>query len=368
MSKSILAAAMIALAAILWIGSSVVFPARKPADEAPQSAGTQAGQATVKVKVEALTARSMQRNLVIQGRTVPFRDVTLKAEIDAQVLDVVPAKGERVAEGEPLIRLDMRDRLARRSEAEALVAQRLLQFRQAEQLASREFASRSKLAEARAVLESARAALESAREGVSNTTIVAPFAGVFDENLVETGSFVKNGEAVARLIQLDPMKVIAEVSERDVAVVSTGRPAVVQLVDGQKLGAAVTWISRAADPQTRTYRVELSVPNPAGQIPGGMTAEVQLGLDTVEAHLVSPAVLTLSDKGEIGVKTVDNGNLVQFHPVQIASDGPDGVWLTGLPAQVRLITVGQDYVVVGQSVQATPAEPAETTPVGDESP
>lgn len=354
MNKSILIAVGIAAAAALWIASGAV----ATDDEAPKTGPSPAEGSHVEVKVEVLTARPMQRELTIQGRTAPVRDVVLKAEIEGQVEAVLAEKGAAVAQGAPLVRLDMRDRAARRAEADALVAQRLLQFQQSSQLASRDFASRSKVAEARAGLESARATLETVREAIANTTIIAPFAGVFDENLVEVGGFVKIGEGVARLVQLDPVNVIAEVSEREIGTVNVGRAANITLIDGRTKQGAVTWVSRTADATTRTYRVEISVPNADGSVVGGMTAEVRLPLATINAHLVSPAILTLSDKGEVGVKTLDDQNRVAFVPVDIVSDGPDGVWLGGLPDQVRLITAGQDYVVDGQTVATTTAEGA----------
>src|SRR3546814_14385271 len=85
-----------------------------------------------------------------------------------------------------------------------------------------------------------------------------------------------------------------------------------------------------------------------------MTAEIALPLSATQAHRVSPAVLTLSDKGEIGVKAVDADNRVVFHPVKIVDTDGEGTWVTGLPEQVTLITVGQEYVGPGDSVRSVP--------------
>src|SRR5690606_21686506 len=75
-------------------------------------------------------------------------------------------------------------------------------------------------------------------------------------------------------------------------------------------------------------------------------------MGTLPAHLLPQSVLTLDDEGAIGVRTVENGE-VQFYPVTIVSDSRQGVWVTGLPARVDVITVGQDFVVPGQKVDAT---------------
>ena len=68
------------------------------------------------------------------------------------------------------------------------------------------------------------------------------------------------------------------------------------------------------------------------------------------AQRVSPALFALDDRGEIGIRVIDENNIVHFHNVQIISDDPDGVWVTGLPNETTLITVGQEMVVAGERV------------------
>ncbi len=75
------------------------------------------------------------------------------------------------------------------------------------------------------------------------------------------------------------------------------------------------------------------------------------------AHRVSPALLTLGPKGEIGLKLVDEFNRVEFFPVELAVSRLDGVWVTGLPETARIITVGQGYVAPGQVVEAVATQP-----------
>ena len=68
------------------------------------------------------------------------------------------------------------------------------------------------------------------------------------------------------------------------------------------------------------------------------------------AQRVSPALFALDDRGEIGIRVIDENNIVHFHSVQIISEDPDGVWVTGLPNETNLITVGQEMVVAGERV------------------
>jgi multidrug efflux system membrane fusion protein len=68
-------------------------------------------------------------------------------------------------------------------------------------------------------------------------------------------------------------------------------------------------------------------------------------------HLLPQSVLTLNDEGVLGIRSVEDG-VAAFHEVTIVSDTRDGVWVTGLPETVEIITIGQEFVVDGQAVTA----------------
>ena len=81
-----------------------------------------------------------------------------------------------------------------------------------------------------------------------------------------------------------------------------------------------------------------------------MTARISLNLGDRRGHRLSPAVLTLDDEGRVGVKVINDNTTVQFLPVELIADGPEGMWLGGLPDSVELITVGHEFVSAGQRV------------------
>ena len=66
-------------------------------------------------------------------------------------------------------------------------------------------------------------------------------------------------------------------------------------------------------------------------------------------HLLPQSVLTLDDEGVLGVRAVEDGSKVAFHPVTIIKDTREGIWVSGLPLKIDVITVGQEYVQPGQS-------------------
>jgi multidrug efflux system membrane fusion protein len=123
-----------------------------------------------------------------------------------------------------------------------------------------------------------------------------------------------------------------------------------KLITGEVVKGTVRYVSKNSDPATRTFRVELLVPNENATLRGGVTAEITFQSDQVMAHKISPAILTLNDKGDIGVRSVNDQDIVEFYPVQILSDSNEGAVITGLPNQIRLIEVGQEFVLEGEKV------------------
>ena len=149
-------------------------------------------------------------------------------------------------------------------------------------------------------------------------------------------------------------------TERSVAWLRPGLPAVARILSGKQVRGILRYIAPAADPAARTYRIEVEAANPGYRIREGVTADIAVEVDVTMAHFVTPALLSLADDGAIGLKTVDARNRVRFRPVDILQDTPHGVWLGGLPTDIRVITVGQDFVSAGQEV--APVGPDESDP------
>mgnify|MGYP001000122901 FL=1 len=68
------------------------------------------------------------------------------------------------------------------------------------------------------------------------------------------------------------------------------------------------------------------------------------------SHKISPAILSLNDQGKLGIRTVDENNAVEFREIEILEDTTDGLWVSGLKENERIITLGQEYVFQGQTV------------------
>lgn len=353
MKRSIIFAVLLAIGAAAWVLSGQLGSSdAEPEAQKPPADLTALDQAPA-VRVRSSSAESHAVVDLLRGRTEANRLVDIKSETDGRVVELAVNDGTSVKAGDVIARLAPGDRPARLAEAKALLAQRRIEHEADQKLSKKGFRADTQVAATQALLEAAEAAVKIAEIELDYTTIRAPFDGVVDTRLVELGDFIDRGSAVARLVELDPMVIVTQVNERDVLRLSVGTPGQARLMNGTTIEGRIGHISAVADEATRTFRVELEVPNPERSIAAGMTAEISLPLTRAQAHRISPAILTLSDDGQIGVKAVDDDRVV-FHPVSIVDTASNGVWITGLPDEVTLITVGQEYVSPGETVRPVP--------------
>lgn len=180
--------------------------------------------------------------------------------------------------------------------------------------------------------------------------IVAPFSGYLETLRVEEGDFLNTGSVCAALIDPDPMLVVADIAEKDIAQVQLGSKASAKLISGRYISGEVTFIASSADKNTRTFRVEISVDNKDRTIRDGVSAEIYIKGKEEPAHKISPAILSLNDQGKLGVRTVTSDNRVEFKEINILEDTNSGMWVSGLDEDARIITLGQEYVFQGQTV------------------
>ena len=349
-NQSVLIALGITMALALWLlsGSGATGSARDPSLEGP---GVDR-PAITRVRVKVIESQPVTRDVVIYGKTEAARSVTLRAEIDGRVLAIEAKRGARVAKGDVIVRLDVRDREARLQQARALVEQRRIQYDASNRLKSKNFQSQANVAEALANLEAARAAVAQVEVGIANSVLVAPFDGVLHTRPVEIGDFIAEGKEVARIIELDPILVTGDVTQKELDHLEVGARGSAKLITGVELEGEVRYVASHADEATRTFRVELEIDNADRSVVSGTTAELRIPTGTVSAHYISPALLSLDAQDQIGVKSVNGNGMVVFHKVGIVRTDVDGVWVTGLPDQVRVITVGQGFVREGDRVDA----------------
>jgi multidrug efflux system membrane fusion protein len=296
------------------------------------------------------------RAIRISGRTDAEKRVTLATRVMG-VIESLPVKqGQRVERGDLVMRLDARDKEAAVQMAESVVTQRQAEFDAAERLVGGGNAPKLQADQARAALATAKSELESAKAELAQYAMYAPYNGVVDRVPVQRGSTILAGAEVATLINLDPLLAIGEVSERDLRYLKLGDTADIELVDGTTVKGTLRYISRDASSATRTYRIEVAIPNENKELPAGMTAEIKLLAESTDSVLLPRSVVTLSGDGDLGIRAVDKDDKVVFFPIDLVDDTPNGLVLGGIPADARIIVAGQDLVTEGDTVKAVEAD------------
>lgn len=180
--------------------------------------------------------------------------------------------------------------------------------------------------------------------------IVAPFSGYLESLRVDKGDYLNTGGVCASLIDSNPMLLIADIAEKEIADIDVGANSMARLISGDKIQGKVSFIATSADKNTRTFRVEVQVDNKDRAIRDGVSAEIYIESKKVLSHRISPAILSLNDQGKLGIRTVDENNAVEFKEIAILEDTTEGLWISGLNENERIITLGQEYVFQGQTV------------------
>ena len=184
---------------------------------------------------------------------------------------------------------------------------------------------------------------------VNRTQVKAPFSG-FIEQIVKPGNFLERGQVCATIIQLNPISFIAGVPEYDINKVQVGQKVSLELVTGQKINGELTFVSKSASSDTRTFIVESQIENPQGLVKDGLTANMTIEIDKVKAHKISPSILLLNDGGKLGIRIVINSKIAKFIEITILEDSEEGLWVTDIPEDVEIIIQGQGFVEDGQEV------------------
>lgn len=323
------------------------------------------------VRTVAYVAKPMQIDVPLRGRTQAKSSVGALAETAGIVDAVHVTKGQQVAVGDALCTLDQGTRAAAVAQAQAGLEQANAGLVQAQldydtnaDLRSKGLAASNTgravevaLSGAKAQVSSAQAGLDNAQAELDRTEIKAKVAGVVQDPVAVAGSMLPMGQACATIVQLNPMVFVGQVPESRIGLAKTGLDAAITTVTGAEVEGKVTFISSVADNATRSFPVEIEFANDDFSIRDGVTAQAVVTLGSALGHLLPQSVLTLDDQGTLGVRTVEDGK-VAFHAITIVSDTRDGVWVTGLPANVEVITVGQENVNAGQAVNASPDETA----------
>ncbi|MEC8082896.1 MAG: efflux RND transporter periplasmic adaptor subunit [Pseudomonadota bacterium] len=325
----------------------------------PSVSSTNKPASLFKVTAVHSTSESIPQTIKLSGYTSANNTLSITNQLPGYVASVHVSKGDRVNAEHVLIEVDRRALEANVVHAQALVKQRALELEGIRKLTGQKLTSEVSVASAEAALASAKANLITLKIDLENSSVRAPFTGVINDFSIKPGQWLNDGATVATLIDLNPLKVAAQLPQKYLNKLSINS-AVELTINGQETKQGkVSYISMTADNATRAIPFEVSIDNSDAKLSAGLSAEINLILGQVEAHPVSPALLNVNNDGQMSVKTLE-GDIVTDSPVQVVKTDREFAWVSGLATKSTIITSGQGFVKAGDQVEVT-IEPAQQT-------
>ena len=289
----------------------------------------------------------------IPATVEPNQTVVIAAEISGRIERVRPREGELVDTDQLLIELNTDLILPQVAIAEAQVHRDRILYDRLRGLIEQNAASKQDLDDAASALAVSQASLDEVRARLERCRIFAPVSGVLNDLFIEEGEYVDPGGRVARIVQTNPVKVVAEVPERDIHYFSTGQPAQVLVEDTDTpttLTGTITYISELADNQSRTTRMEITIDNTEKRIRSGQLVKVRLTRRFLEKAIFIPLLAVIPMEDTYSVYVVD-ADTARRKTVTLGMIKEDRILvLEGLVTGDQLIVSGHRFVASGQKV------------------
>lgn len=312
----------------------------------------------INVEVLELAPEPFEDVIGITGTVEAERDVTIAAEESGVVREVYVNKGSAVRAGQPILKIDDRVLRAQYDQAvsEAALARETFE-RQRRLWEDEKIGSEMNYLRAKYGAETAQASARVLGARLERTVVRAPIGGILDARMAEVGSMVGPGTPVARIIDIDPLKVSGGVPERYAGEIRSGAPAIIVLdnVGDRQFTGQIRFVGASITEQNRTFPVEVTIPNSAGALKPGMVAKVQLARGDARQALVVPreAVLRTENGYIVYLVREEAGRMVALAtPVILGPGAANRIVLeSGVQPGDRVIVVGQQQVANGDNVE-----------------
>jgi multidrug efflux system membrane fusion protein len=350
MKKSYMIAIIMSAVIVVWMATGMLNSPDKTTIKS-----TEQDHQLILVETQLQKAKPVQLRLTLQGQVEPRRKTSIRSDLDGRVTDIFVKEGDWIKAGTVIFCLDPEDREIKLARENALLLSKQQNYQRSKILVEQNLQPKSSLENSFAELKMAEASVAQIKLEMSKLNITSPFDGFIDYLAVEQSSYINANSDVGKFIDNSQLTVVVPVAQQDISKMSLGLKAKVRFATGESKTGVIQFISSLANENTRTFRVEININNTDMSIPAGISAEVDISMRQVEAHFVSPAILSLDAAGEIGIKSVDENNTVVFTPITIIKSSTQGIWVGGLPSEVNIITIGQGFVEAGAKVNWEPA-------------
>jgi membrane fusion protein (multidrug efflux system) len=308
------------------------------------------------VEVDRVATRKIEERISATGTLVSPESVVVTTEVTGRVSDVRFTEGHRVERGRPLVVLEHGPETARVDEMRARVEETERALQRAEALQERDFAAQARIDSLRTSLARARAGLRTAEKALADHTVEAPFAGVTGRRLVSPGAYLRPGDPVTELFEIDALDLLFEVPDDVVGALRRGLEvrARTRAHPGRTFTGEVRFVGPKVDPATRSLSLEATFANEDGALKPGMFMDVELIVDERDALTIPEAALTIRGPAHY-VLRLDTNDVVHRVPVKpgIRRDGFVEI-VEGLDVGDRVVVAGLQKVDDGDAVRPVP--------------
>jgi RND family efflux transporter MFP subunit len=319
-------------------------------------AGPANGEDATQVEAYHVRPRSFEDFVEVTGTVEAIHDATLSAQVSGTVVRL-EERGTRIASGGLIAQIDSVDARAAMEQAKAQYELAKDRFQRQEPLYRDSIISALEFQGVRSEVTQAKSALIQTKKRLNNTSITAPFSGTVEERFVERGEQISPGQEVARIVDVRPARIEAGIPERYVGEIEKGTPVEARFQSSAigMVSGSVSFVGSTLDPDSRTFPIEVTLPNTEGMLKPEMVAQLRLRRSIVDNALVIPRVAVLRDEMGTDVYTLrrlsDSLGVAQNQPVKLGPQyGSRTVVSSGLNEDDRVIVVGQNNIAQGDTV------------------
>jgi len=322
-------------------------------------------EAAIPVKTEAVRRGDMVTYVQTHARLEAERQVDVLARATGLVETIAVEEGDRVREGEVLVRLGKEELELRLQQAQVALRQVNATYERTKALHDSRMVSEAEYESVRHQVENAQVALDEVKLSLDYADIRAPISGVVMRRLVEVGDLVRSNQQVLELADLEPLLARIHVPEKRMHQIREGQEArvLIESLPDEQFTGEIRMISPGVDPQSGTVKVTLEISDALGLLKPGMFTSVRIITDRHLNTLIIPKKALIIETDEDDVYVVADGKARRTRVELSFVEGDLVEVVQGLGEGAQVITVGQDGLKDGMAVRsvgaALPTEPAD---------
>ena len=308
-------------------------------------------RALTNVTTLELVPQMLREKISLPGVARPWISLNVVSEVKGKIIHKIE-QGSRVKAGDVLAIIDKRDYQNSYDSALASYETAVVNKKRFSALSGKQFVTQSQLDDAEARVKTTRASMENARLDLERCTIRSSMSGIVDRTFIEPGSFLAVGDPVAKILQMDQLKIEVGIPESDVDAVRKLKTfdMTIDALGNRLYRGEFHYLYKSTDSMAMLYSLEIKVNNEDYQILPDMFARVTIVMNQDPQGLAVPMYALIPRKDQTGV-FVEKQGIVHFRPVETGfQDGWKTQIIQGLEPGEHVVVVGHRIVEDGEKV------------------